>query len=126
MGIECSECAKPFASIRRTARFCSGRCSDAAARRRQRDAYAAKSKLPRPCAVCQEPIPPSEGRGIYCGVECKTEANAIRRAREASMATAPTHAALCMCGTCRECRLTVALAESARDYATRRASGESP
>jgi predicted nucleic acid-binding Zn ribbon protein len=118
----CSECGQPVDSKRR-ARFCSSECATNYGRRRAREAYQARVKT---CTNCAGPIPPEAGRSLFCDDACRAEHAESRRDRELAMATPPTHAAECECGTCLSCNLTIAMAADARDFASRRNGGDMP
>ena len=81
----CAWCARSFWAERRTGRWCSGACRQAAYRARQHGApgVAARQAIPesgiRQCAWCTEWFLPSRKTGVYCSGGCR---QAAYRSRE--------------------------------------------
>lgn len=120
MRFVCASCGKSAESARR-ARFCSAACREEATRRRQKEAYHARAKS---CVTCALPIPPRAGRSLFCCADCAEEERANRQARAAVLATPKTHAALCSCEKCAECKISVLMFADAVDFASRRTAGD--
>lgn len=81
----CTECGKPFRKHKRTQLTCSPSCSIKRSHRLTRESEKQKNPMPlkpRVCECCGAVFKPTNGRQLFCSVECRKVAAGERKREE--------------------------------------------